>query len=359
MSSHAGSARNPLERFWPGLMTGPELHLHRYDVIQQAGLFVQMPEGAYRSASFLDGRSFSASSPAGWVPFQTVKGAVLSAAPPVTPLHFIFHMGHTGSTLFSRLLDESGVVQPLREPLALRELAILNDKRGEPSSLMSAEDIDTCAEVMLRLWARCRPGRRCAILKATSSAARVGGMLMSMRPKAQAAYLSMAREPYLAVNLGGPANIVDVRGHAEERMNRLRRFLGPIQDPLHALSPGELVALGWLAESLTRRSLKATSGARLMEIDFDEFLSDIPAGLLEAMAHFDLPGGTEEAARLASSPALGRYAKAPEHTYSSQLRADVIRQSMRQHRAEIARGMAWLDKLANTHDEVAALFSTP
>jgi len=357
MTSGAGRARNPLGHLWPDLMTGPELHLHRFDVIQQAGLFVQMPAGAYRSASFLDGRSFAADSPAGWVPFKAMREAVLSGTPPATPLHFIFHMGHTGSTLFSRLLDESGVVQPLREPLALRELATLYDKRGDPSSLMSPQDIDACAEIMLRLWARCRQDRRCAILKATSNAARAGEILMSMRPSSQAAYLSMAHEPFLAVNLGGPANIVDVRGHAESRMGRLIAYLGPIEDPLHAFSPGELVALGWLSEALTRQRLKAAIGERLLEIDFDKFLSDVPASMEKALSHFDLPGGIELAARIANSQALKRYAKAPEHAYSSQLRADVIRQSMRQNRAEIARGRAWLDKLASKHDKVAALIA--
>lgn len=357
MTSAAGRAPNPIERLWPGVMTSPELHLHRLDVIQQAGFFVQMPEGAYRSASFLDGRSFSANSPVGWVPLKAMRETILSAEPPATPLHFIFHMGHVGSTLFSRLLDESGVVQPLREPFVLRELAALNDKRGEPSSLISPQDLDACADIMLRLWARCRQGRRCAILKATSSTARAGEMLLSMRPTARAAYLSMAREPYLAVILGGPANVVDIRGHAEERMGRLLHVLGPMDDPLYTLSPGELAALGWLSEALTRQQLKAASGERLLDIDFDEFLADVPASMLKALHHFDLPGGSELAARMANSPALGRYAKAPEHAYSSQLRADVIRQSMRQNRAEITRGMAWLDKLASRHEMVGALLS--
>lgn len=358
MTNAPGQAQNPLERLWPGLMSGPELHLHQLDVVQQAGLFVQMPEGAYRSASFLDGRSFAANSLAGWVPLKVIRDSVLTGAPPATPLHFIFHMGHTGSTLFSRLLDDSGVVQPLREPLVLRELASLIDRRADPSGLLSPQDLDACAEIMLRLWARCRPGRSRAILKATSSAARAGKMLMDKRPASRAAYLSMAREPYLAVILGGPANAVDVRGHAEERMRRLRRFLGSIDDPLYALSPGELVALGWLSEALTRQRLKAAVGERLLEIDFDAFLSDVSAFMLKALSHFGLPGGDELAARIARSPALGRYAKAPEHAYSSQLRADVIRQSMQQNRSEISRGMAWLDKLARQHEEVAGAIAS-
>lgn len=358
MANGPEQSQDAIERLWPQVMASPELHLHQLDVVQQAGLFVQMPAGAYRAASFLDGRSFSARTLAGRIPLDAIREAVLSGPAPGTPLHFIFHMGHTGSTLLSRLLDESGAVQPLREPLALRDLAAMHDKRADPASLMSPEGLDACIEIMLRLWARCREGRRCAVLKATSSAARTGGVLMAARPAARAVYLSMAREPYLAVILGGPASHVDVRGHAEERMRRLADFLGPPDKPLYAFSPGELAALSWATEALTRERLRDAVGERLLKLDFDAFLSDVPAYMLRVLKHFNLPGGEELAGRIARSPALGQYAKAPEHAYSSQLRADVIRQSMQQNRAEIARGMALLDAMAGKYKEVAKLLKS-
>lgn len=346
---------NAINRLWPGVMASPELHLHHLDVVQQAGLFVHLPPGAYRTASFLDGRSFTAETRSGWVPLHAIRSSVLAAAPPSTPLHFIFHMGHTGSTLLSRLLDETGAVQPLREPLVLRELAALNDRRGDAASLVSPGDLDTFAEIMLRLWSRCREGRRCAVVKATSSAARIGDRLMEARPAARAVYLSMARQPYLAVILGGPASLMDVRGHAEERMRRLTGFAGRPQRPLHALSPGELAALSWLTEALTRERLRAEVGDRLLAMDFDEFLADVRGSISSVLEHFALPGGEELADRIARSPILEQYAKAPEHAYSSQLRADVIRESREQNRDEIARGMAWLDSLAERNDGLAKL----
>jgi hypothetical protein len=357
MTSGPDHTANAINRLWPEVIASPELHLHQLDVVQQAGLFVQMPAGAYRTASFLDGRSFSAETLAGWIPFHVVRDTVLSGPVPGTPLNFIFHMGHTGSTLLSRLLDETGAVQPLREPLVLRDLAAMHDHREDPASLVAPQDLDAWDEIMLRLWARCREGQQCAVLKATSNAARIASALMTARPFARAVYLSMARQPYLAVILAGPASLMDVRGHAQERMRRLIKILGPPDFPLHALSPGELVALSWVVEALTREHLRTAVGDRLLTLDFDHFLEDMPASMAAVLAHFGLPGGTELADRIARSPTLGQYAKAPEHAYSSQLRADVIRRSMQHNRTEIARGLALLDSLGKEHGRVAELLN--
>jgi len=281
-------------------------------------------------------------------------------APDLTkPLHFIFHMGHTGSTLLSRLLDESGVVQSLREPLVLRDLAGLVDHRGDSACLVSPEELDAIGEVMLRLWSRCREGGQCAVLKATSAAARAGETLMSARPAARAVYLSMAPEPYLAVILGGPASLADVRGHAQERMRRLTRSLGVEPKPLYAMSQGELVAASWLTEALTREHLRTAVDTRLLPVDFDQFLADIPTAMTAILDHLDIPGGSDLANHLARSPSLGQYAKAPEHAYSSRLRKEVMENSRRQNRAEIARGKALLDGLAKENEEVAKLLGAP
>lgn len=336
-------------------MSSPDLHLHQVDLVRQAGLFVQMPPGAYRTASFLDGRSFGNQTLGGWIQFQQIRQTILNGNAPATPLHFIFHMGHTGSTLVSRLLDETGVVQSLREPLVLRDLANMHDRRGDDDFLLSPGDVDAWTEIMLRLWARCRSDRACAILKATSATARSANILMAARPQSRAIYLSMGLEPYLAVILGGPASLMDIRGHAEERMKRLARYIGQVPSPLYLMSPGEWVAASWVCEAMTRERIRKTAGEKLLSVDFDAFLTDIPGTVATMLEHFNLPGGTEMATRIAQSPTLGKYAKAPEHDYSSRLRADVIRDSQQRNRSEIDRGIKWTKKIASQFTAVGNL----
>ena len=58
------------------------------------------------------------------------------------PLHFIFHTGHVGSTLVSRLLDETGAVLSLREPSPLRTLAETSDALHLPESRIGQARFD-------------------------------------------------------------------------------------------------------------------------------------------------------------------------------------------------------------------------
>src|SRR5215813_12307364 len=101
------------------LASSAALYPFALDVARERIFLVPMDEAAYRAASFLDERL----APRGeWVDAGRVESA-MSGARDVRKLHFIFHAGHVGSTLLSRLLDEAGRVLPLREPLALRALA--------------------------------------------------------------------------------------------------------------------------------------------------------------------------------------------------------------------------------------------
>lgn len=355
MTTETNLPQHAIERLWPQVTTSPELHLHQLDLIQQNGLFVQMPEGAYRGAAFLDGRSFNNQTLGGWIQFQQIQQTLLHDPAPSNPLHYIFHMGHTGSTLVSRLLDETGTVQSLREPLVLRDLAVMHDRRDEPDHLISPAQVDAWTEIMLRLWSRRRNDRQCAIVKATSSSARIGATLMKARPDSVAVYLSMAAGPYLAVILGGANSMVDIRGHAQERMRRLTSFLGESPQPLWELSPGELIAASWVCEALTREQIRQSVGERLMRLDFDDFLADLPGCIKRLCDHFGLPSHDELVNRIASSPTLGQYSKATEHSYSSKLRADVIRDSQSKNRAEIDRGLSWIRRLAKLHPAVQSL----
>ena len=187
------------------------------------------------------------------------------------PLHFIFHTGHVGSTLLSRLLDETGAVLSLREPLPLRTLADAHDALGRPDSLLGAPQFEALLDMTLRLWSRGYAGTRAVVVKATSSAGRLAPAILARSPASRAVYLNLRAEPYLATLLGGANSATDLRGHGPGRMRRLLAGRELPVEPLHALSPGELAALGWLAESLALRQAIAAhgvarAGARLRRI---------------------------------------------------------------------------------------------
>ena len=54
-----------------------------------------------------------------------------------------------------------------------------------------------------------------------------------------------------------------------------------------------------------------------------------------------------------ASPVLTRYSKAPEYAYTPEVRAQILREARRDHRDEIRKGLAWLERLARANAAVA------
>jgi len=304
------------------------LYPFAYDVARDRLMLVPMDVGSYRAASFLDlrlglsGRWFTASS----IEAAMAKGHA------ARPLHFIFHAGHVGSTLLSRLLDEAAGVLSLREPMPLRALAEMRDADNPL--------FQTRLETMLKLWERGFPDTRAVILKATSSTARIAEELFAARSASKAVLLNVGAETYLATMLAGENSAADLNALGPERWGRLQRLLGHgIPRPENL---GELIAMSWAAETLTQRKAAASLGARLLPIDFDRMLGDIGNTLERVLKHFDLSG---DGAAIAASGSLNRYSKAPEHAYSPSLRSQLLVQAQKAFEREIVDALEWLSRI--------------
>jgi len=326
------------------LGTTPELYPFAFDPGRDSLLFIRMEAQDYRHASFLDERLLTPTTRGQWVPFAEVARAML-AATASRPLHFIFHSGHVGSTLLSRLLDETGRVLSLREPLALRTVAEAYDA-GRPG-------LDERLEILLRLWERGFGDTEAVILKATSTAERLGSKLLALRGNSKAVTLNVTAESYLATMLAAENSAVDLNAHGPERFHRLGKLLDAA--PPRPANLGELAAMSWLTERLTQDDFFRSFGDRILPLDFDALLQDITTVLAKVLAHLKILATPDEVARIASGPVLARYSKAPEHSYSAKLRADRLAEARRLYSAEIREALTWLEKLGQQHPRVAAI----
>ena len=315
------------------LARGPDLYPMALDPERGAVFFIRMRAEDYRRASFLDERMLAPATRGQWVPCADLARA-MSLPRPVRPLHFIFHSGHVGSTLLSRLLDETGRVLSLREPLPLRTMADASDA--------NAPGLDERLEVLLRLWERGYPGTEAVVLKATSTAERIGPRLLGLRPMARAVVLNVTAESYLATVLAAENSAVDLNAHGPERFHRLGRFL---DRPARPASLGELAAMSWLVERLTQDELRAAFGDRVLAVDFDAALRDIESTLGRVIAHFGIAAPPGMAAAIAGSEVLRRYSKAPEQAYSPELRHDRLAEARHLYDDQIRAALAWLEKL--------------
>lgn len=343
------------ENLTPQLAASPDVYVQKIDLVREAALLVQFSEQAYRSASFLDDRILGPTTKGGWTGLARILDA--ASIPQTRPLHFIFHAGHVGSTLLSRLLDETGVVLSLREPLPLRTLADAHDVLHQPESLLSAEQFERLRASLMSLWSRGYAATRAVIVKATSSAGRLAPSLLERAPAARAVYLNVRAEPYLATLLAGRNSAVDLRGHGPVRIRGLQARVDQPLRPLHALSIGELAAMSWLAEAWNERETASRSPERVLRLDFERMLLDLRGSLERVLGHFGLPQDERFLAEAHSNPVLTRYSKAAEFEYSPQMRLQILNQSRRDNRDEIRRGLAWLETLARSQGVVAQLLS--
>jgi hypothetical protein len=326
-----------------GIADSPRIYPQRLDAIRDQVFLIAMDQAAYRAASFLDDRILTPATRGAWAPWSMVADAMKDVTTQ-RPLHFIFHTGHVGSTLLSRLIDETGSTLGLREPLPLRTLAELADARSP--------QFEAKMPVLIKLWRRAFLANKAVVLKATSSSGRIATRLLDASPGSKAVYLNLKAEPYLATLLAGANALVDLRGFEADRAHRVRAAIGDMPGPA---SVGELAAMSWLAESLAKQAAVRAHPDRVMPLNFDHLLAKLGHTMSGVLEHLGIPYPAGFAAAIATSPVLGRYSKAPEHAYSASLRQQVLLQARAVHALEIRTGLIWLDAIAKRNTDVAAL----
>src|SRR5579863_212414 len=132
----------PLEIFTESLTPSPELFPVAFDPQTGSVAFTRLTEADYAGASFLDGRLLAAHPAVRNLAWSEVAAAVATARM-AEHVDFVFHIGHVGSTLLSRLLGRHPAIFCLREPEILRTLA-----------LMRVEDRENRAGILLTLLSR-------------------------------------------------------------------------------------------------------------------------------------------------------------------------------------------------------------
>jgi hypothetical protein len=338
------------------LPLSPDAYVQNVDFARQSALIVLLDAGSYRAASFLDDRVLAPGMRGAWLPFERVAEASLQARSRC-PLHFIFHTGHVGSTLLTRLFEDAADVLLLREPLPLRALAQAHDALGQVDSLLSPQEFDAALGTFLRLWSRGYSGTQAVVVKATSTAGRIAAPVLDADAASRAIYMNLRAEPYLATLLAGQNSPIDLRGHGPERMRRLQSRSTQPLPPLSGLSLGELAAMSWLCETSTQREAAERFPDRVMALDFDDFLANVGDAMVRVLAHLGLPHNDKIVSAIERSASLTRYSKAPEYEYSAGIRAEILREARRDHREEIRKGIAWLENRARSDPGLARIVS--
>ncbi len=314
------------------LASSPALYPHSFDARGDRVMVVRLSAADYRLSSFLDSRMLAPGMEAAW--FDYVPVAVSAERVRPKSLHMIFHTGHVGSTLLSRLLDEVPGVLGLREPHPLQTLADMADETA-------GKDYLARLNTFLRLWSRGFEATNAVILKATSVACRIAPDILTASPQTMAVYLHLPAEAYISAILATASSQADLKFFARMRHRRLSAKLG--SELSTGGSAGELAAIAWMVERDSLERAKAAAGRRVMLLNFETMLADLEGNLAQVLHHFGLPS---VAGQLVKSPTLTRYSKAPEKfAFSPEARTQLMRRSRDMFAAEIEKGLTLITKL--------------
>ncbi len=342
------SALTPLAQ---AFAQGPVWFPQQMDAATDRVLLVRMDEAGYRSASFLDQRMLTQQSQPQWAEWAELDAADQARR---ADADFIFHIGHVGSTLVSRLLGELDSVFALREPQILRNFADFAALNGQSHAPWSPEQFDARLETAIGWLSRTFAESDRALIKATSFVSEIAAPMLGANRKAL--FLHVSPERYIETILAGENSRQELAMLASPRLQRLHKRLGAEGWTLWELSEPVRAAMSWLSEMMALdAAAQGAPAGHVHWLDFDDFLQDPAAQLGTIAAFFGIKTDAHRLSATTSGPLMRQYSKAPEHGYSPDLREKLLAEARVTHQDGIAEALTWLKDAAARHGTVARM----
>ncbi len=297
-----------------------------------AGLvrFVQLTSEDYRQESFLDDRILGPSRTS----YLLTWIEVAEAKPPQarSDARWIFHIGHVGSTLVSRLLGELDGVLAVREPRALRDL-----------TFFPPEVRNKFIPVMRALMSRSFGSGQTAIVKTTSMVSAIADELAGEQGRALLLYASP--RAYLQTILAGDRSQAELHTLASYYLARARALgINWPEQP----SPANVAGLVWACEMTALEvAAAALPPESVLWQDFDDFLENPEAGLNNVASFFGLTAGDREIREIARGPLMRRYSKSLDHEFGPETRRQILNEAAAKYGAAIEQALAMLRQAAD------------
>lgn len=307
------------------LLGTPDHYLHSFD--GNDAIFVPMDRAAYRRSIFLDRRISTASEGAMHVPV-----AALASDIEALQTGWIFHVAHCGSTLLARALDElSSANLVLREPLALRQLALAPD----PAALKLA----------LKLLSKRYPEAGPTLIKANVPVNFLLDAIANADSQAPVILLYCGLSDYLLA-------ILRSVNHRAWLRNVTSQLVGPLGDLSH-LPDAELGAALWLAQMQRfAATIKRMPYAR--SLDAEHFFGNPRETLSSSAKHFGIETNEAAIEAIASGPLFSTYSKNPAQPFNNNARIERREALVTEISEELAAGQRWIENNAADVDAIIA-----
>jgi hypothetical protein len=301
------------------LFASPDHYLHSFE--GDSARFVPMDRAAYHRSIFLDNRISPAAEGTMRVPVQALGGE----ARPRAVTAWIFHVAHCGSTLLARALDDPDANLVLREPLALRQLAVSSGRSALPL-------------VAAMVSKRYRPELP-TVVKANVPVNFLLPDLVALDPDARAVFLYSGLRDYLLAILRSDNH----RGWLRHVTTQLETYLGD----LSSVSDAERCAALWLAQMRAyTAAIAEMPNARAL--DAEAFFA-APGPIVKAAAdHLGVPMSEMTIEATVKGPLFATYSKNPDVPFDNAARLE--RRSEREEALapELAQAQAWVEAESGT-----------
>lgn len=305
--------------------------LYAIDLARDRGWVLHFEPDDYRRASFLDQRALHHREISGWeLSRAEVEDALQTTV--AAPRGWLFHIGHCGSTLVSRLLDLIPGTLGLREPLPLLTLAHGRDTPGFTPWL----------PIVTGLLGRGFADTTATLVKPTSLVTTLADRLLP--GSGPACLLWVDLHTWLASMLREDA-LKD--GVLDSEPLRLRGFE---QGPLAASGDAQRLARAWVIEQIRWHRLgQDTALPTRCDLDFADVLAD-PAGVTARLAsHYGLTAPADWERRIADSGLLQRYAKDDAQAFDADVRQRELTAAAARHADALADGLRWAEAALRAH----------
>jgi hypothetical protein len=338
------------------LLRSPRLLLGDLDLPRGQARLVPMDEGGYRASAFLDARARRADPLDLLVPLSGLVRQVLAGAPAPRPVHYLFHSGHCGSTLVSRMLGELPGLFALREPPPLLLLAQIRRHLGRPGMGVTAEQWELLFRLVTALLARTwRAGER-ALVKPTSHANNLIPRLLGAHPDNRAVLLHLDFEAHLAV-MTRPRNQPE-----SEQALRDARWLdwcvltGQPPSPPPPLDAGERAALVWLLQmtEMGEALQDPALAPRLLPLHFAQWRADPAAQLARCAEWFGAAPTPAQVEAVVQGPIPRTDAKDPAQAHDEAQHARELAATAAANAAAIERGRVFARQAVAQHPRLRA-----
>lgn len=279
---------------------------------------VPMSPDSYRQSIFTDRGRIVPSARRGW---QAPTGQLLAEFERrklgTPPIFFIFHIAHCGSTLLARAVDVPGRTLVIREPFALRQLAVEQAAPGGPRDRKTWE---RCLRLTAGLLGRRFAADQPVIVKANVPVNFMIETLMAVNPESRGLLLYADFDSYLLSVLKTPM-------HRRWVGNVTRQLAAAIKaspgmegvDPVKLDAPRAAACL-WLAQ-LGRFHTALADGNRLQSLDCNNLYSQPAKVVAATLDAAGAPISLDQAERIAAGELFRRHAKDPARDYDNEARA--------------------------------------